>query len=613
MARFYEATPSAWAQWPQEWPNMTDMQVWADTIWARKPTHTFIPLGENDVLQIEKRLPGMHIVESTPSCLFMRSTTPHKDNRFTRYHATNFRVADQIANSRAPFKGKILCGWSASKGKHKKAMHGVYISDTYQGALHYIHGSKSLGGLAALLIVEGKAAGTTIAGAGSNRVWTTDMLCHDLMGMVILKSINCPQTAGMKPTNQHSSFLNSHCDQSYRDFCCKVFNLDCEGYMLEPPVAITDVFTQGSLHQQDAREKEDEIGVSNLSWTLQRIVLSKGGRQATPFISEAYCFTANTPTMPISSAVTTGPGVAPSATVHEVPSQSHITKLSAAVPLTANASLVPLRVEAIPFPLPVTAPNFPVYSPPTQAKYGRASQFPQQFQEPLSSTLQVQLSERWGSREPMPPSSKALNTASKFPSPPTRAAPHGPGISSTGGSSSSGSQAPVTPPKDRPLPSAASVILTVVPEASPSTEGVLTADAPVLPTQPTMDAPATNQESSVPTRYGTDTTGFMTPRMREAVFTRSHVLNRPSDKQLFLTRLKEAGWSSIMCYRLWTSPLEAQQAALKLGDPGVVRKLYGDMFLTCKTLCEKAKAAKVAALMLDIPATDQIRRTCTQT
>ena len=269
MAQISDAA-AAWAQWPQEWPNMTDMKVWADTIWAQRPTHTFIPLGDDDILWIEKRLPDMQTIDRQPACLFMRSTTPPSENRFIRYHATNFRVAEQIANARVPFKGKILCGFNASKGRHKKAMHGVYISDTAEGALAYIHGSKSLEGLAALLIVEGNAEGTPIARAGSNRVWTTDMLNHDLLGMIVFKSLNGPQTEGIKPSNQHSSFVSIHCDDNYRDYCRQAFNLNREGYMLEPPFAITDVFARGTTHQQEAREEEHDSGVVNMPWNDQQ-------------------------------------------------------------------------------------------------------------------------------------------------------------------------------------------------------------------------------------------------------------------------------------------------------------------------------------------------------
>ena len=516
-------------QWPAGWPDVEYMLEWGSQIYAGQPTHSFEPITEADRQCIAKMIPEVVLVNQPSAFLVFARTCEQVDEvnfPFIRYHCTNMWAAQSILHAEVPFKNKVLVGFAMTQ-----KLVGVYVSETAAGALYYAHGSKSLRGLCALLILQSVNSGEKLSSKNNRVLKSMWQDGHAVVGAIFFRSFNPPLTNQPELGKVWHSLKYASdeqiraCGERYRQHCFHAFGCDDKGLYVFETKSASDIFTE---------------------WPKIKPQFPIFELQVSPIQEQMLQSIVSAPFPPASTA-----------SINPSTSSSSIAPVQEIQAAGGEAPLVPReagqsrdvhwwRDHQVLFEGWKALPEGKWYC---RTKSDRVCI----WDSSLNKTV-------WPAPECVPP----------LPSPPTLP------IEQL-------EPAPSQVPRENISSDSASASGNE--DLMEAIEGLIEEAARVTTTD-------TEPVVTDHTDNATDIWGELSPRLRNVIKERLHALQR-SDVPVLAERLKKSGWSSILCANLWKSPLEAQQDVLLLGDPGRVRTLCGELYVACKLLCERLRAEKV--------------------
>ena len=253
--------------WPNGWPTVSDMLLWAAEKWRGAATHDWIPLREIERQHVRDQLPEYVVCEHSAFMMLLQVAGADVNCRhYTRYHCTGFRTLADISAAKKPFKHRLLPGWSFSANKP-----GIYISESATGALTYYYGSPNDHQLAALLILRTDTAGAKVGKTSSNKVIRPSNDTHEVVGAIVFKANKFPTCD--PPTvgeTVHPIVQLPNIDLDYRNYVLKVFGCDDNGIFRGLPGFLTGISTYSPPLADESDEDDGDNWISTFPLQLSQ-------------------------------------------------------------------------------------------------------------------------------------------------------------------------------------------------------------------------------------------------------------------------------------------------------------------------------------------------------
>lgn len=536
--------------WPDGWPKVSDLHQWAAVKWRGAATHEWIPLREVERLHVRELLPEYTVCEHSAFMILLKvSDCDVQCHGHTRFHSTGFSTLADSSAAKIPFKHRLLPGWSFSGNKP-----GIYISSYASGSLDYHYGSPANHQLAALLILRTDTEGSKIGKSGSNRVIRPSNDNHQIVGAIVFRSSKYPTCdPPIVGETKHPIADMTGIPPAYRNHVLHVFGCDSSGIFRKLPTFLSGI----SVYVPPTAEEDEEDDGENWITTvpLQLAERSAEVMQTIIQLGDKIRESRDVFFWQKHQDEFSGWGTLP-------PDQWYCRTKSDRVciwdSVQGKTVWPPDNLKPrLPAPRSAsTAPSYIVTSPGVTEKKiglpGSITAIPS-FKEAscshlLTDNLHNPISQASSSTDVNPGTGQKMIERSE----PLIVRP------TDAGEIPQQSEEPIC---ESPLGEAESV------DESSASE---------------IEVPGVES----------DALGFMTPRLRSVVDDRLYSIQR-QDVSVFANRMKVAGWNSILCANLWKEALEAQQEIIKIGDPGRIRTLCGEVYVTCKILCQRVKEEKV--------------------
>ena len=252
--------------WPDSWPSVGTLLDWGAQLWEKQPTHVFEPILDQDRKCVLDMIPELKLVANPSAFMIFARTQAKMDEKnfpFLRFHCTNMWAAQSILAAPEPYRNKLLVGFACNKG-----VPGIYVSETPEGALYYAHGSKSLRGLCALLIVQTTNAGEKLSSKNNRVLKSLWMEGQSVIGAIFFRSLHPPKTNSPKPLDSFhalkyaSAEQLASCGRDYVQHCLTVFGCDSNGAYAFETKSSTDVYTEWPKYKIDLPIIELEISAA---------------------------------------------------------------------------------------------------------------------------------------------------------------------------------------------------------------------------------------------------------------------------------------------------------------------------------------------------------------